>query len=163
MTAPSSSWRRSDLPEFRFHHLERRRLDAALPDLLEAALGEGLRIVVQTPDPQARDALNGRLWTYREDSFLPHGGPGDGDPATQPIFLTETDATPNGARLRVLLAPAAALRFATDEAERIVVIFEARDEEAMAEARAAWKALRDAGAATSYWREGDEGGWVRAR
>jgi len=118
---------------------------------------------VQTTDAQARDALNERLWTYREDSFLPHGGPGDGDPATQPIFLTETDQAPNGARLRVLLDPANAPRFLTDEAERIVVLFEARDEEAMAAARAAWKALRDAGAATSYWREGDEGEWVKAR
>jgi DNA polymerase-3 subunit chi len=122
-----------------------------------------LRVVVQTTDAQARDALNERLWTYREDSFLPHGGPGDGDPATQPIFLTETDQAPNGARLRVLLDPANAPRFLTDEAERIVVLFEARDEEAMAAARAAWKALRDAGAATSYWREGDEGEWVKAR
>jgi DNA polymerase-3 subunit chi len=63
----------------------------------------------------------------------------------------------------VLLAPASAPRFLTDEAERIVVLFEARDEEAMASAREAWKALRDAGAATSYWREGDEGEWVKAR
>ncbi len=122
-----------------------------------------MRVVVQAPDAQARDALNERLWTYSEDSFLPHGGPGDGDPATQPIFLTETDEAPNGARLRVLLAPANALRFVADGVERIVVLFEARDEEAMAAARAAWKALRDAGAATSYWREGDEGEWVKAR
>ena len=43
------------------------------------------------------------------------------------------------------------------------MLFEARDEEAMAAARAAWKALRDAGAAPSYWREGDEGEWVKAR
>ena len=134
-----------------------------LPDLLEAALGEGQRVVVQTADAAARDALNERLWTYREDSFLPHGGPGDGDPATQPIFLTETDETPNGARLRVLLAPADAPRFVGDAVERVIVLFEARDEAAMAAARAAWKALRDAGAATSYWREGDEGNWVKAR
>ena len=63
----------------------------------------------------------------------------------------------------MLLAPAAALRFVADAAERVIVLFEARDEEAMAAARAAWKALRDAGAATSYWREGDEGEWVKAR
>jgi DNA polymerase-3 subunit chi len=151
------------VPEFRFHHLERRRVDAALPALLEAAQAEGTRVVVQTADAAARDALNERLWTYREDSFLPHGGPGDGDPATQPIFLTETDETPNGAALRVLLNPADALRLREAPCERIVVLFEARDEEALAAARAAWKALRDAGAAPSYWKEGDEGEWVKAR
>ena len=128
------------MPEFRFHHLERRRLDSALPDLLEAALAERLRVVVQTPSVEARDALNERLWTYRDDSFLPHGGPGDGDPATQPIFLTETDETPNAAALRVLLNPADAPRFLAQPGERVIVLFEARDEEALSAARAAWKA-----------------------
>ncbi len=151
------------MPEFRFHHLERRRLDAALPDMLEAALAEKVRVVVQAPSAEARDALNERLWTYREDSFLPHGGPGDGDPATQPVFLTETDDTPNGAALRVLLNPADAPRLRDTACERVIVLFEARDEVAMAAARVAWKALRDAGAATSYWKEGDEGEWVKAR
>ena len=37
------------MPEFRFYHLERRRLDQALPDLLEEALAAGVRAVVQAP------------------------------------------------------------------------------------------------------------------
>ena len=151
------------MPDIRFHHLERLQLDQALPLVLEAALAEGLRVVVQAPTREARDALNERLWTYREDSFLPHGGPGDGESATQPIFLTETEEAPNGAALRVLLNPADALNFASAEGPRVVVLFDARDEETMAAARTAWKALRDAGAAPSYWREGEEGGWVKAR
>jgi len=118
---------------------------------------------VQTRDAAARDALNERLWTFREDSFVPHGALGDGDPASQPIFLTETDDTPNGATLRVLLNPADAPRFASAEAAEIVVLFEARDEEALIAARAAWKTLSGSGATVSYWREGDEGEWVRAR
>jgi DNA polymerase-3 subunit chi len=118
---------------------------------------------VQTPDSAARDALNERLWTYREDSFLPHGGAGDGDPATQPVFLTETDESPNGATLRVLLNPADAPRFTHAEAVEIVVMFDARDQDVLVAARAAWKALSGVGAALSYWREGDEGEWVRAR
>ena len=149
--------------EFRFHHLERRRIEQALPDFLEAALAEGFRIVVQTPSREARDALNEKLWTYREDSFLPHGAAGDGDPASQPIFLTDTDETPNGARLRVLLEPADAERFRAADSERVIVLFDSRDEAAMAQARAVWKQLKDSGAAPSYWKEGDEGGWVRAR
>jgi DNA polymerase-3 subunit chi len=119
--------------------------------------------VVQAANPETRDALNERLWTYREDSFLPHGGPGDGDPASQPVYLTDADENPNGAALRVLLSPADAPRFATSECERVIVLFDSRDEEATAAARTAWKALRDAGVAPSYWREGDEGEWVKAR
>lgn len=151
------------MPEFRFHHLERRRLDQALPDLLEAELAQGQRIVVQTPGEPARDALNERLWTFREDSFLPHGASGDGEAASQPIFLTATDENPNGARLRVVLNPAEAIRFVADAASQVIVLFDARDEETLAAARVAWKALTVAGAKLSYWREGDEGGWVKAR
>ena len=118
---------------------------------------------MQTRDAAARDALNERLWTFREDSFLPHGAAGDGDPASQPIFLTDADETPNAAALRVLLDPADAPRFVADAAQEIVVLFEARDEEALTAARAAWKTLTGAGAPVSYWREGEEGEWVRAR
>jgi DNA polymerase III subunit chi len=151
------------VPEFRFHHLERRRIEQALPDFLEAALAEGHRIVVQTPSREWRDALNERLWTYREDSFLPHGSAADGDSTSQPIFLTETDEAPNGATLRVLLGPADVERFRDAECERVIVLFDSRDEAAMAEARTAWRQLTSAGAAPSYWKEGDEGGWVKAR
>ena len=119
--------------------------------------------MVQTSDAAAREALDERLWTFRDDSFLAHGGPGDGDPASQPIFLTQTDENPNGANLRVLLNPADAPRFAGADVADIVVMFEARDEEALSAARVAWKTLSGAGAALSYWREGDEGEWVRAR
>ena len=152
------------MPEFRFHHLERRRIEQALPDFLEAALAEGHRIVVQTPSREWRDALNERLWTYREDSFLPHGSASDGDPASQPIFLTETDESPNGATLRVLLGPADVERFRdAASCKRVIVLFDSRDEAAMAEARTAWKLRTGAGASPSYWNEGDEGGWVKAR
>jgi hypothetical protein len=44
-----------------------------------------------------------------------------------------------------------------------VVMFDARDQDVLVAARAAWKALSGVGAALSYWREGDEGEWVRAR
>jgi DNA polymerase-3 subunit chi len=151
------------VPEFLFYHLERRRIEQALPDFLEAALAEGYRIVVQTPSREWRDALNERLWTYREDSFLPHGSAADGDPTSQPIFLTETDEAPNGATLRVLLGPADVERFRDAECERVIVLFDSRDEAAMAEARTAWKQLTSGGGAPSYWKEGDEGGWVKAR
>ena len=94
------------MAEFRFHHCERRRVDQALPALLEGLLAEGRRIVVRAPSREMADALNDRLWTYDDASFLPHGGAGDGDPASQPIFLTDGIESPNGATVLVLLAGA---------------------------------------------------------
>ena len=71
--------------EVRFHHLERRRVDQALPRLLERALEEGRRVVVRASSDEMVAALNERLWTYDDASFSPHGAAGDGDATTQPI------------------------------------------------------------------------------
>jgi DNA polymerase III subunit chi len=148
--------------EFRFHHLERRRVDQALPGLLERALDDGRRSVVRASSDEMVAALNDRLWTYDDASFLPHGAAGDGDPASQPVFLTAGAENPNGATVLVLLSGAEASP--ADEAfDEIVLLFDGRDEEAMAAARREWTRLKDAGRTISYWREGDEGGWERAR
>ena len=147
--------------EFRFHHLERRRADQALPALLERAYDEGQRVVVRAPSEEMVAALNARLWTYDDASFLPHGGAGDGDPMTQPIFLTAKVENLNAATMLVLLAGAETS--ASDEAfDPIVRLFDGRDEDALAEARREWKRLKDEGRTLSYWREGEDGGWVRA-
>jgi DNA polymerase-3 subunit chi len=149
--------------EFRFHHLERRRIDQALPELLEAALAEGLRVVVQTGSPEQTDALNDRLWTYADSSFLPHGSARDGDPEAQPIYLTDQEDNPNGAQLRVALPGVDATRFAGAGYSRVLLLFDGRDEDAKAEARRQWTRIKAAGEPLGYWREGDDGGWEKAR
>ena len=59
------------MSEFRFLHLERRRIDQALPDILEEALVAGWRVVVQAASEERVEALNERLWTYADESFPP--------------------------------------------------------------------------------------------
>ena len=155
------------MTEFRFYHLERRRIDQALPEILEEALAHGLRAVVQAPSIERVEALNERLWTYADESFLPHGAAGDGEPETQPIYLTSGGENPNGAVLRVLVAGVDAAPYADAAAggayERVVLLFDGRDEEMRAEARRQWTLLKNAGAAPSYWREGEDGGWEKGR
>jgi DNA polymerase III subunit chi len=152
------------MTEFRFYHLERRSMDQALPDILEDALGGGLRAVVQAPSREQVEALNERLWTYSDESFLPHGSARDGEPEAQPIYLTDGDDNPNGARLRVLLSGVRADAFVAGPYERVILLFDGRDEEAKAEARRQWSLLKAAGHAPSYWREGEDGGgWEKGR
>jgi DNA polymerase-3 subunit chi len=151
------------MAEFCFYHLERRRLDSALPEILEDALAHEMRAVVQAPSPERVEALNEQLWTYRDESFLPHGAARDGEDFAQPIYLTEGAENPNGAKLRVLLSGADAAPFAAEDYERVILLFDGRDEEARAEARRQWSFLKAAGATLSYWREGEDGGWEKAR
>lgn len=155
------------MSEFRFYHLERRRIDQALPEILEDALAEGLRAVVQAASEERVEALNERLWTYSDESFLPHGAARDGEAESQPIYLTVGDENPNGARLRVLLSGVGAAPFVAPAAsaayDRVILLFDGGDEEAKAEARRQWSLVKAAGAAPSYWREGEDGGWEKGR
>ena len=42
---------------------------------------------------------------------------------------------------------------------RCVLLFDGRDEAAVAAARGRWSKFKAAGAAVSYWRQGETGGW----
>ena len=150
------------MTDVRFYHLERRRVDQALPSLLEHALDEGRRVLVRASSDEMVAALNERLWTYDDASFLPHGAAGDGDPMTQPIFLTSDLENPNAATMLVRLS-GAETREADDAFDLVVLMFDGRDEAALAQARGEWRRLSDQGRTISYWRESDEGGWERAR
>jgi DNA polymerase-3 subunit chi len=147
--------------EIRFYHLEQRRVDQALPPLLERALEEGRRVLVRASSDEMVAALNERLWTYDESSFLPHGAAGDGDPTTQPIFLTSELENPNSATMLVKLSGAEGE--ADDAFDLVVLLFDGRDEAALTHARGEWRRLKDQDRTISYWRESDEGGWERAR
>ena len=154
------------MTEIRFYHLQRRKPEEALPALLEEALEQGLKTVVEAPVREWIEALDERLWTYSDESFLPHGSARDGEPETQPIFLTTGDDNPNGAGLRILLAGARAAPILEGQPtayQRIVILFDGADDDARAEARAQWAELKAAGYAPSYWREGETGGWEQGR
>ena len=150
------------MTEIRFYHLERRRVDEALPFLLEHALDEGRRVLVRASSDEMVAALNERLWTYDDASFLPHGAAGDGDPMTQPVFLTTELENANAATMLVRLS-GAETGDADEAFDLVVILFDGRDEAALALARGEWRRLKDQGRAISYWRESDEGGWERAR
>ena len=117
---------------------------------------------MQARSPEEVEALNERLWTYAEESFLPHGTRRDGDPETQPIYLTDESDNLNHAAVRVLLSGVEAAPFVAEDYERVLLLFDGRDEEAKAEARRQWTLVKAAGAPLSYWREGDDG-WVKGR
>ena len=150
------------MAEFRFHHLERLRVDQALPKLLEGAYDQGRRVVVRAASEEAVAALNDRLWTYDDASFLPHGAIGDGDPTAQPIFLTTRFGNPNAATMLVLLAGAEADEL-DDAFGDVIRLFDGRDDDAVAEARREWRRLKDGGRSLSYWRESEDGRWERAQ
>lgn len=146
------------MTEIRFYHLVRTGLDRALPSLLEKTLQRGWRAIVMTGSPERTEALTSLLWTYDDRGFLPHGSAADGHAERQPIWLTETDEAPNEAEILFLTDGAETAR--PDAFERICLLFDGNDADALAEARSRWKAYRDAGHVLAYWQQDGSGRWT---
>ncbi len=145
--------------EVMFYHLDRQPLDAALPLLVEKTLERGWRAVIQAGHEERVQALDALLWTYKPDSFIPHGTANDGDGARQPIYLTAALDNPNAADVRFLV-DGAALEAYTGY-KRVVVMFNGRDEHAVKDARDQWRRAKSAGCACTYWQQTPAGGWER--
>lgn len=142
-----------------FYHLERQPLEKVLPMLVAKTLERGWRAVIQAGSEERLDALDQALWTYTEDSFLPHGTAKAGFSAEQPVFLTTGDETPNGAGVRFLVDGAKAGSFTA--AERLVYMFDGHEAEAVQVAREQWKAAKAAGCAVTYWQQTEAGTWEK--
>ena len=148
------------MTEIRFYHLHDQRLERVLPQLLEISLQRGWRVVVQAASDERVEALDAHLWTYRDDSFLPHGAARNADAAGQPIALTADDSNPNDATVRFLIdgapIPSDAARY-----ERVVLIFDGNDEDAVALARERWTQTKAQAFDASYWQPDASGRWVQ--
>ena len=89
------------------------------------------------------------LWTYDDQSFLPHAQQGDGDPAGQPVLITVEEGNPNSAQIFFYVGGALPADWnRLSELARVVLLFDGRDATALASARAAWKEAKDGRAMT---------------
>jgi DNA polymerase-3 subunit chi len=148
------------MTEILFYHLYRQPLERVLPTLLEKSLERGWRVVVQAASEERVEALDAHLWTFRDESFLPHGTARDAEAREQPIVLTVDDDNPNGATVRFLLdgagVPADAAAY-----QRIVLLFDGEDPDALAAARTRWSEAKAGGFDVTYWQPDQDGRWQR--
>jgi DNA polymerase-3 subunit chi len=150
------------MPEIAFYHLTRFTAAETLPALLERSRARGWRAIVQATSDASLAKLDQDLWSYRPESFLPHGAKADGAPETQPVYLTCENDNPNDADVRFFiegarLAPALAGPGAPRQ--RAALLFDGRDDAELADARAQWKELRDLGYSLVYHQQSESGGW----
>ena len=138
-----------------FYHLQSWPMEKALPPLLERALQAGNRAVVLAASDERVEALASLLWTFRPDSWLPHGTAKDGTPELHPIWLATADENPNGAELVVLTDGMATAR---SDFNRCLDLFDGNSEEAIAAARQRWSQAKAAGHELHYWQQ-TETGW----
>lgn len=142
-----------------FYHLTQTPLERTLPDLLEKSLQRGWLVLVKGGDVARLGFLDSALWTYRDDSFLPHGME-DASAENQPIYLTTGDKEPNNANILMLVDGAKYQVEKMGAYERVCILFDGNDEAAVADARVSWKATTQENYRAVYWAQ-EDGRWVQ--
>jgi DNA polymerase III subunit chi len=148
------------MTEVLFYHLQGQKLEGVLTTLVERSLERGWRVAVQAGSEERIEALDAHLWTYRDDSFLPHGTWREAEAPQQPVLLTVNEGNPSGATVRFLI-DGAALPPDAGAYQRIVLIFDGDDEDALTTARGQWMEVKEKGFEASYWQPDDAGRWVK--
>ena len=147
------------MTEVLFYHLQNRTVEDVLPGLLERSVERGWRVIVQSSEDRI-EPLDAHLWTYKDDSFLPHGTAREGSGADQPVLLTADGDNANGASVRFLIDGAPMPEDAAAY-ERIVLLFDGEDPDAVASARERWSAAKTLGLEVTYWQPDENGRWQR--
>ena len=146
------------MAEIGFYHLTRTTTDLALPPLLGRTLATGARAVVRCGSAERLAALDTALWLCPNPDWLPHGSAASGHAEAQPIWLTEADEAPNGARFLFLIDGSSSERLG--DFDRVFDLFDGNDASAVSAARARWIVAKSQGHQLSYWQQGATG-WER--
>lgn len=142
-----------------FYHLQKQSLEDVLPRLLLKAYETEKRIKILVGTPERVDFLNSFLWTYEDESFLPHGSKKDGFSSAQPIYISSETDNPNNAEFLFLVDGAKISVEDLSSFERVFNIFDGNSEESLSAAREFWKALKNSGAELHYWQQNKVGKW----
>ena len=136
-----------------FYHLTETPLEATLPMLLKKSLAAGWRVAVRCGDARLIERLDASLWLG--EGFLAHGVAGGPHDMDQPILLTKDDAK-NSPNCLMAVGQASIDVEVAKGAERVCILFDGADPQAVDHARGQWRVITDAGLAAQYW--ADEGG-----
>jgi DNA polymerase-3 subunit chi len=143
-----------------FYHLTQRPLEHTLPVLLGKARQAGWAIAVRGVDQGRLQWLDEQLWQGPDDGFLPHGLAGGPHDALQPVLLTTQHEAANGARCVMAIDGADVTPEEVSALDRVCILFDGTDMQAVDHARGQWRALTGAGCAAQYWSE-ESGRWEK--
>lgn len=145
------------MTRFDFYHLQKSSLEQILPKLCEKAYATGQHIKILLDTEERVDFINSLLWTYDEESFLPHGSKKDGFASAQPIFISTNLTNENNATLLILIDGATPDVQNLCSYERVLNIFDGNNEDALYKARDYWKEIKALGHELHYWQQNEKG------
>lgn len=142
-----------------FYHLTQSSLEETARTLLARSQQAGWRVMLRGVDQGRLKNLDRYLWQGEDDAFFAHGLEGGPHDAEQPILLG-LGPIANGAQALMTIEGAAIDPTEATSLERVFVLFDGQDEDAVAAARVQWKAVTGAGLAAQYWSE-ESGRWEK--
>ena len=142
-----------------FYHLQKQNLEDVLPKLVEKAYETGAKIKIKVGNEARVEFINSLLWTYNDESFIPHGSKKDGFAKEQPIWLSSENDNPNEATLLFLIDGANIAIEDIKKYERIFNIFDGNDDSSLQQAREFWKEISALGGEKNYYQQDDSGRW----
>ena len=149
------------MTEVLFYHLQNmpleKRAAAAAREIARARLAGGGAVDLAGARRGARCAsvdLSATIRSCRTRTWRA------GDAPDQPIILAIEEDNPNGANVRFLIDNAA-LPADCDSYERLVLVFNGEDDDALAAAREAWTDCKARGFEVTYWQADERGRWQR--
>ena len=142
-----------------FYHLMRAGLDEMALTTVTRAQGAGWHVMIRAPDMGLLAHLDAKLWLGQEEGFLAHGLVGGPQDADQLVLLGQGAIT-NGAKGLMLLAGADASQDEVAGLERIWVLFDGSDDQAVAKVRESWTRFTGWGLAAQYWSD-EDGTWIK--
>ncbi len=145
------------MTRFDFYHLQKSSLEQILPKLCEKAYASGMPIKILLTTEERVEFINSLLWTYSEESFLPHGSRKDGFATEQPIFISTEEKNENNAELLILIDGAQPPISTLNHYKRVLNIFDGNSDEALNKARAYWKEIKDLDGELHYWQQNNDG------
>ena len=164
------------MTEILFYHLEHKPLEVVLPELLEKCFERDWKVYIQCQNKASAQKIDKQLWTYKADSFLPHGL--DDAPQAQrknfdkqeyaelqPILIGAEAHNPNSSSVRFLLEGSDVETDDIAQYQRLIVMFDGADEQSVNIARTQWKKFKalpaDILSAITYWQQGASGRWEK--
>lgn len=142
-----------------FYHLTNSSLEETARTLLARSQQAGWRVMLRGVDLGRLKGLDRFLWQGSDDDFFPHGLEGGPHDADQPILLGQGPIA-NAAQALMTIEGAEIDPAEATKLERVLVLFDGLDDDAVAAARVQWKAITGAGLAAQYWSE-ESGHWEK--
>ncbi len=145
-----------------FYHLERANLEGILPGLLEKTLERGWRALIVAGSDERAEMIDSFLWTFRDESFLPHGRTGEMQSPDHPVLIGTELSVQNGANLVFFVDGARPNDWQSPditERDRCIFVFDGNLDAAVAAAREDWSKAKAAGHEVTYWQQSAGGKW----